>query len=355
MEKRKLLIVLCIISLFLLPRNAFGSYKKKEIYVEDLYRFTSTANLFQKEASYDYVRRLTQDDFEGRKAGTAGGEKAAQWIADQFKSWNLKPYEGDSYFQTVMIPRYLTPTTNVIGYIPALNRKTKDSIVFGGHYDHLGKEPMTGKIFRGANDNASGTAVMMENARVLSQSIIASQINIVFIAFAAEEEGLLGSTYYVNHPLFPISQIKAMFNFDMVGTGTGQWEVGTNFDKTKNLNQILMNSFKYFKGYYRLESWLIRPVSDHYPFYERQVPTLCLLKDNPTSIGGYHTTKDTLETIDPKNLEACGKISLLTALYIGKGFVIAAFATVSSTNSLPSDPYGEMDRKYYIKQKNKVV
>lgn len=348
MKRSKLSIVLIIVFLFLLPRNSFGAYKKTDFYLEDLYKYSTTANLFKKEDAYEFVKQLTQDAFEGRKAGTPGGEKSAKWIAEQFKSWNLKPIDGDSYFQTVMIPRYLSPTQNVIGYIPASNHNIKESIVFGGHYDHLGIESRTGKIFRGANDNASGTAVMMESAKILSQSILASNLNIVFIAFAAEEEGLLGSTYYVNHPLFPVNQIKAMFNFDMVGTGTGQWEVGTNFDRTKYLNQIMMNSFKYFKGYYRLESWLTRPVSDHYPFYERNVPTLCMLKDNPTYIGGYHTTNDTLDKIDPKNLEACGKISILTALYIGKGFVIASFSVISQSTNLPVDPYCGMDRKKLI-------
>jgi len=346
-QRTKILIVLLISFLFLLPSTSFGIYKKTDFYLEDLYKFSTTAGLFKKDNAFEFVKQLTQDDFEGRKAGTEGCEKAAKWIADQFKNWNLKPY-GDSYFQSFTAGRFLRPTQNVIGYIPASNPNIKESIVFGGHYDHLGKEPQTGKIFQGANDNASGTAVMMESARVLSQSILSSQINIIFIAFSAEETGLLGSTHYVNHPLFPIKQIKAMFNFDMVGTGTGQWEVGTNFDKTKYLNQIMINSFKYFKGYYRLESWLSRPVSDHYPFYERQVPTLCMLKDNPTNIGGYHTTKDTLETIDPRNLEACGKISLLTALYIGKGFVITAFEIAGYLQNLPVDPYCDIEKKYRI-------
>ncbi|MDX6613467.1 MAG: hypothetical protein QOD75_2653, partial [Blastocatellia bacterium] len=102
--------------------------------------------------------------------------------------------------------------------------KLKDeTIVIGAHYDHLGfggegsLAPREGEIHHGADDNASGVAGMLELARILSAQHPRPKRTIVFIAFSGEEEGLLGSNYYVNHPLVPMGNTIAMINMDMIG------------------------------------------------------------------------------------------------------------------------------------------
>jgi membrane-associated protease RseP (regulator of RpoE activity) len=95
--------------------------------------------------------------------------------------------------------------------------------VIGAHYDHLGRggegslAPREGEIHHGADDNASGTAGLLELARLLSTQQSKPRRTIVFIAFSGEEEGLLGSDFYVNHPLLPLTNTVAMINMDMVG------------------------------------------------------------------------------------------------------------------------------------------
>lgn len=104
-------------------------------------------------------------------------------------------------------------TQNVLGYIEGEN--TDSLIVFIAHYDHFGK--MGDAIFPGANDNASGTAMLLSLAKYYSEN--KPSYNTVFIAFGGEELGLLGSKHFVQNPLFDLSSIKFLVNFDLAGTG----------------------------------------------------------------------------------------------------------------------------------------
>jgi hypothetical protein len=101
---------------------------------------------------------------------------------------------------------------NVVGF---LNNNATSTIILGGHYDHVGVKRDT-LIFNGADDNASGTAMVIELARWLKQHG-SQKHNYLFIAFSAEEEGMIGSNYFCKHPLIPWSSISFYFNFDMVG------------------------------------------------------------------------------------------------------------------------------------------
>jgi hypothetical protein len=110
---------------------------------------------------------------------------------------------------------------NVIGIIPGSDEQLKDEyVVFGAHMDHNGKSG-AGYVYPGADDNGSGTSVVMELARSLKQSGIKFKRSLVFIGFGAEEQGLLGSNYFVKNPTIPKDKIVAMMNFDMVGVGDG--------------------------------------------------------------------------------------------------------------------------------------
>jgi len=115
-----------------------------------------------------------------------------------------------------------SPSFNVIGVLPGSDPKLKsEAIVIGAHYDHLGRggegslAPREGDIHHGADDNASGVAGLIELARMLSSQKL--KRTVVFIAFSGEEEGLIGSSYYVNHPIVPLANTVAMINMDMIG------------------------------------------------------------------------------------------------------------------------------------------
>ena len=122
------------------------------------------------------------------------------------------------------IMRRESPSFNVVGILPGSDPKLKEeAIVIGAHYDHLGRggegslAPREGEIHHGADDNASGVAGLMELARMLSTQSPKPRRTVVFIAFSGEEEGLIGSSYYVNHPIVSLANTVAMINMDMIG------------------------------------------------------------------------------------------------------------------------------------------
>jgi hypothetical protein len=139
---------------------------------------------------------------------------------DSFAVYNPRPTVSLS----VDLIRRELPSFNVVGILPGSDPKLRDeAIVLGAHYDHLGRggegslAPREGEIHHGADDNASGVAGLIELARLLSTQNPKPRRTIVFIAFSGEEEGLIGSSYYVNHPVVPLANTVAMINMDMIG------------------------------------------------------------------------------------------------------------------------------------------
>ncbi len=188
-----------------------------------------------------------------------------------------------------MIEEY--QTQNVLGYLEG--RKYPDEwVVFTAHYDHLG---MFGRdvFFPGANDNASGVAMLLNLARHYKAN--PPEKSMAFICVSGEECGLRGSRHYVNHPVFPLDEIAGVFNFDMVA---GNWDslyvqhsdaAQADFDA---LNKILGEK-NFFSG---IKKDTISPHSDHYPFAEKGLPAMFFSlssKQNPY----YHTPADNMDNV----------------------------------------------------------
>lgn len=193
-------------------------------------------------------------------------------------------------------------TQNVIARVKASS--SDEYIVVGAHYDHLGmggpgsgsRVPDTTAIHNGADDNASGVAGLIELAGKLQNHKENLQRNIVFVAFGAEEMGLLGSKYFVAHPPFPLSNVRAMLNFDMIGRMD---------EKDRNLSVSGVGTAKEFKSI--LESNVGDATfnlktspdgygpSDHAAFYAENVPVLFV---STGAHGDYHTPADDAELLD---------------------------------------------------------
>lgn len=152
----------------------------------------------------DHARRLSAPDMNGRMTGTPGARKASEYIGVQFLNAGLR-----TTFQE--FPGHGGKGRNVIGVAPG---ETTECVIVGAHYDHLGAG-RDGRVYYGADDNASGTAVLLEVARRFGAKPSARRI--VFVAFSGEEMGLFGSRAYVNNPVVPIGKTVAMVNMDMVG------------------------------------------------------------------------------------------------------------------------------------------
>lgn len=181
-------------------------------------------------------------------------------------------------------------TKNLIAYIEGAS--VPDSfIVMSAHYDHLGS--MGRKVyFPGANDNASGVAMLLSLAKYFAEN--PPDYSLVIMAFSAEELGLLGSGYYVDNPLFELNRIKFLLNFDLAGTGDEGIKVvnGTVFQKEFSLLKNINEKNNY------LPSVQIRGEacnSDHCPFYSKEVPSFFIY-----TLGGsmfYHDIHDTAESL----------------------------------------------------------
>lgn len=178
-------------------------------------------------------------------------------------------------------------TQNVWGYVEG--EKYKDSIIIiGAHYDHLGK--MGQVIYRGANDNASGTVMVMELAKYFARPENKPQFSIVFALFCGEEAGLLGSSYMAEHFPFDLRRVKMMINLDMIATGSE----GITVVNAKTVPQVFNRIVQINEGKNYLKEVKARGEScnsDHCPFYEKGVPAIFIYTRGPEATA-YHSPDD---------------------------------------------------------------
>ncbi len=244
---------------------------------------------------------------------------------------------GHNLNLVIDVIRRESPSFNVIGILPGSDPKLKgETIVIGAHYDHLGlggegSGSLSARpgIHHGADDNASGVAGLLELARMLTSQNPKPRRTIVFIAFSGEEEGLIGSNYYVNHPIVPLANTVAMINMDMIGRLKGnkliiggigtasEWRAevdSANLVRTSaqgagtvqlpgvNLNIAVATgtnlgtpvNLDYSKFDLTLNEDGYGP-SDHSSFYSKQVPVLFFWTGNHED---YHKPSDTADKIN---------------------------------------------------------
>lgn len=317
---------------FIVKPNSYSqSFNKKEIYYFDPHYFSTS---LKHESSFmDFIQKdmLAQ---AGKHVVFPPHQFEVDSLNQYYKHWSnfYKPYENrnravfyfskekltaslsqtqDSIAEFIINEKYYSKNLNIDDYIiesecisnfkskniiGQIEGKNKDSlIVITAHYDHLGK--IGNVYFPGANDNASGTAFMLEMAKYFSKN--KPKYTLIFIAFAAEEAGLVGSYYFVENPLIDLSKIKFLLNFDIMGAGEDGIQIVNSSIFTREyelLNQINSenNYVKQIKK--RGESCN----SDHCPFYERGIPSFFTY-----TLGGaghYHDPFDKGETLSLNEL-----------------------------------------------------
>jgi hypothetical protein len=179
------------------------------------------------------VAWLADDRLEGRGTGTAGNDSAAAWLARRHAALGLRPLGGVQGYLQPFVARSAqmahagqpngVATQNVVALVPGRDPALRgEYVVIGAHFDHLGRSPANAMdpeardaIRNGADDNASGTAAVLELARLLAAR--PARRSVVVAHFSGEELGLLGSQWFVDHPPVPLDSAVAMVNFDMVG------------------------------------------------------------------------------------------------------------------------------------------
>jgi hypothetical protein len=252
---------------------------------------------------------LASDSLEGRRSGSPGAEKAARYISQEFRRIGLTPIDSEkSFLQHFTFKEHLDSvhselisTANVIGLLKSNDPHYRgEYIIVGAHYDHLG---YGGKyaldtvhaIHYGADDNASGATGVLELAEYFAAHRSLLKRSIVFMSFSGEEEGLCGSSYYVNHPLVPLANTVAMINMDMIGRLAADSTlivegVGTSPIWTPLVKRL--DSPKQFN--LKLKQTGMGP-SDHESFYLKNLPVLFFFTGFHTD---YHRSTDTRDKIN---------------------------------------------------------
>jgi Zn-dependent M28 family amino/carboxypeptidase len=281
------------------------------------------------EAIFAQAQRLTA--LGGRGAGTADEHAAAGQVAARMAALGLAPGA----------PRYLQEfalaggsSHNVVGILPGDD--DGHHLLIGAHIDHLGTRD--GVVYPGADDNASGVAVLLAAAEAWQRSGLRPRHTILFVGFGAEEVGLVGSTYYVEHPVRPLAQLSAMINLDMLGRprfydyqamalakavagisdgpGLGLYAGGSSelmaigrcAVRSSHIPSYAPDDFPALRG--RIDAAL-QGRGDFAPFAKRGVPFLFF---STSEHDDYHQPTDTIDRIDPIMLRTSAEVVWRTTL-----------------------------------------
>ncbi|MGL2963284.1 M20/M25/M40 family metallo-hydrolase [Flavobacterium sp. RSB2_4_14] len=264
-----------------------------------------TANL-KKNISF-----LASDDLKGRLTGSKEETVAANYLVKQFKSLNLKPYDGATYIQDFSYKVKLNPHDTIANsgvnntgknVIAFLDNKANKTIVIGAHYDHLGlnehnnstKVNSVGEIHNGADDNASGVAGVLELAQMYSQNKTIENVNYIFALFSGEEDGLIGSKHMAETLKNKYPNVISMINMDMIGRLNDKKELTVGGIGTSPEFKNLVEKNKPAGFNITLDESGIGP-SDHTSFYLKDIPVLFFFTGTHTD---YHKPSDDEDKIN---------------------------------------------------------
>lgn len=258
-------------------------------------------------AMKSHVRELSAADMEGRKAGSEGEKRAAEYVSKTLSGYGIDvitPEEGELFGIRTESGDTLT-SRNVVGFIQGYDKTLRNQyIVVGARLDNLGTMTMTvdGKpverIYYGANGNASGLAIMLELARMIQTNSILFRRSVLFVAFGASTQTYAGAWYFLNRSFKDAASIDAMINLDMLGTGYNGFYAYTS--SNADLNSLLMT-----------QTGELQPVlpevtseepypSDHRAFYSKGIPSVLFTTGRYTQ---HNTDKDTQGIIDYDMME----------------------------------------------------
>lgn len=253
---------------------------------------------FSKDALLNRVKELSSDEYQGREAGTEGGEKARDYVVNQFKMHGISPI-NDSYLQPFKFKSRGSEVdaVNVLGVIKG-TVNPEAYIVISAHYDHVGVK--NGKIYNGADDDASGTSALFAFAEFFKQN--PPKHSVILAAFDAEEKGLQGARYFVESGIVPLKNIALNINLDMISRNNKKeiYAVGTRYNSTlknvienfeHNLDLTLLTGHDGEDG---KQDWTYS--SDHGPFHMKKVPFLYFGVEDHED---YHNPTDDYEKIHP--------------------------------------------------------
>ena len=271
------------------------------------------------------IRQLASPQFEGRHTGTAGSRLAQEFIVERLRRAGAAPLFGDSYRQPFSFTR--TSIRALFSGSQPYRRDYADAanlgaivrgtflperyLVLSAHYDHFGIRD--GQLFPGADDNASGVAVLLAAAQALSRHGL--RHSLVLLAFDAEELGLRGAKHFVEQPPIDVEKVDTIVNLDMVGRGDANTLVaaGTSYNphleapiraaaEGRGLQVVFGHDRPIYKAG-RVGDWTHS--SDHGPFHDAGVPFVYLGVEDHAD---YHQASDTADKIAPRFVAEVGAL-----------------------------------------------
>jgi hypothetical protein len=270
------------------------------------------------------IRYLASDSLDGRLTGSPQNDSAAAYLARRFKRLGLKPGgDAGTYLQHWTVNSTSgtreaavanRATENVVAILPGSDRALAgQDIVIGAHFDHLGNGPFGSAahgdsvhlIHHGADDNASGTAGVLEIARILAtRRGPHPSRSIVFVLFSGEEEGALGSAWYADHPAIPMDSTLAMLNLDMVGRMRANRLLVLGALSATEWQPLLdsVDAPYHLDVHASGSGW---GPSDQNSFYAKQRPVLHFFTDLHTD---YHAPADTWDRINADGIETVARL-----------------------------------------------
>lgn len=280
-----------------------------------------TASTARARAVAADIRWLAADEREGRMTCERGGDQTARWIAERFRRLRLVPAgDAGTYFQGWTTPSTTAtrqaraagcPTQNVVAVLPGAGSLAGQAVIVGAHYDHVGRghfasrDSTPGSVHNGADDNASGTAAVLELARALAAEGRGAGSHdaraVVFVLFSAEEIGAIGSAYYADHPTVALDSAVAYLNFDMVGRLRDGRLLALGARTAAEWPALLEAANAPIGLDLRASGDGWGP-SDHASFYARRLPVLHFFTDLHDE---YHSSRD-----DPATINADGVVQV---------------------------------------------
>jgi Zn-dependent M28 family amino/carboxypeptidase len=250
---------------------------------------------------------LAADSLEGRQTGSRGSAIAARFIAQALREAGLAPAGDAGYFQRVSVAWPTSgPAVNVVGLLPGGDPALAgEAVVVTAHYDHLGIGPAVNgdSIYNGADDDASGTVAAMEIARALARARPAPKRTIVFLLVTGEEHGLIGTRWYLDHPVVPLERTVANLNLEMIARpdplagGRGKaWLTG--YDRSTVGAMLRAAGIPIVPDPRPQEDFFER--SDNIAFAQRGIPAHTLSSYNLHA--DYHQPSDEAGRADPEHM-----------------------------------------------------
>lgn len=288
---------------------------------------TTLAESIKADAVFAHVAEIASDAYEGREAGTPGADKAAEYLQAKLKEWKLAPAGARGvYFQNFSANG--KPAKNVLAVLPGSHAKLKNEFVLiGAHYDHIGATRRgEDRVNNGADDNASGTATVLEIAHAFSMLKEKPARSILFAWWSGEEKGLLGSKHWTENPTVNIRAVAACLNLDMVGRNAeSAIDIeGTGCSPDLKLLFERVNGRKIFDKI-SFDVQEVKADTDHYWFYKSGIPAVEFFSGYHAD---YHKPGDEAEKIVKPKLEKVGRFVAISAWELANAKTRPAFKEV---------------------------